>query len=166
MEFIHTSLLGFSVMPKFFRPKLADETGTFNPLHQVTLAEQINDYQRKDNQKSRGVTNGGIEHTLAGVGGLQALGNGTEYIGQKQSFVDVTGEEQSGIEFVCPLPREGKQEDCNHHRHSGGQNDLQEGTEGVTTVYIRRFLQLIGHTLEEGYHHEDIQTVFKADTYK
>ena len=166
MEFIHTSLLGFSVMPKFFRPKLAYETGTFNPLHQVTLAEQINDYQRKDNQKSCGVTDGRVEHTLTCVGGLEALRNHTEYIGQEQSLVDVTGEEQGGIEFVCPLPREGEQEDGNHHRHRGRQNNLQEGAEGVTTVYIGGFFQFIGNALKEGHHHKDVEAVFEADTCK
>ena len=75
---------------------------------------------------------------------------------------ELTREEHGCVEVVRPLPAEREEKDGNHHGNGERQNDLEEGAEGIRTVYVRRFLKLIGNTRKELTHHEDVQAVFEA----
>ena len=49
---------------------LSDDTGAFNPLHQVFLAEEINDNQREDDHQPGRISDGRVIETLPCIVGL------------------------------------------------------------------------------------------------
>ena len=143
---------------------LANETGTFNTLYQVLLAEEIHYYERSNDHDRRSISDSIVIYALSCVGSLEMLGNIYYVRHHKRSDVGVTGEEEVGVEVVGPLPREGEDEYSNHHRHRKRKNDLKEGSKCARTVNVCRLLKLVGNALEELTHHVDVKSGLKRET--
>jgi len=140
---------------------LSNDTGTLDTLYQVLLAEEVDNNKRKNNKYSAGIGNcfcvkvGTAGKSGKGDRNLNDIGHKLEACGSNG------GEEHTVIELIGPLPCEGEQENCYHHGNGQRKNYLKEGTEHAATVDVCRLLKLIGNSLEEVSHHEDVQTVLK-----
>ena len=140
---------------------LAYDTGSFNTLHKRLLTEKVQNHKGEDNHNTASIINRCIVKRLCRIAccSFQAFGDLQNIWHQVNCL---TREEDRGVEVIRPLPAEGEQEDGDHHGERERKNDLEEGTEGVGTVYVRRLLKFIRNSREELTHHEDVKTVLKA----
>ena len=141
--------------------KLTNKTGTLNTLNKVLLAEQVNDYQRQNDQQATGILNCVLIQSPTREGRI-AKRFGDLAIKSIHGLNIRIHEELVHVELVGPLPREGEQEDSNHHRYGKRQDDLEEGAEGVGAVHVSGFFQLVGNTGKELTHHKDVKSVLEG----
>ena len=149
--------------PKFTNQKLAYETGTLNTLYEISLTEEVKNDKRHNNHHTTGVlnyvvVNAGTCHVILS----KSTGNVLIYIRHHVNLVRCTelcGKEYARIELICPLPREGEEEDGNHHGNGKRYDNLEERTEYTRAVNVCRLLKLIGNALEELTHQVDVKTV-------
>ncbi len=140
-----------------------NDTGTFNPLDQITLCKTVQNDQRKNDQQAARVGNRRLVQVIGGEGGIntEPFGN-ADNVGKQPCYVLI--KEQIGIEGVGPLPCKGKQENRDHHRHRQRKNDTNVRFKHAGTVYISGFFQFVGNTFKELTHHKNIQTILKCQT--
>ena len=148
------------------------ETGVCDTLDEVSLAEEV-EYDKGSYNKHTGRI-----HYDSRKGSLCRIVTdknfftdslkrfrhcGPECVACKKNFVGV-GKEDICIENICPLPREGKNEDSDEHRNGARENDAEECFENTVTVNIRSFFKFVGNTAIELSHKVDKQTVLKCKT--
>ena len=145
--------------------KLTYETGTLDTLYKVLLTEEVHYYKRSDDHKARRILYNSFEESVYRVSVelyLEGAGHRNE-VGHCPRTV-WTVEEESGIELVCPLPREGEEEDCNHHRHGERKDYPEESVDNAGSINICGFLKLIRNTLEELTKHKYVKSVLESES--
>jgi len=108
---------------------LTNDTGTLDTLNYVLLAEAIDKDKRKDYQKSAGIGDTVIVKSLSYEGRISKTSGHLNYLCDQ--VVTLVGEEQTGIEGICPLPSKAEDEYCDHHRNAEGKDYTDERLENA-----------------------------------
>ena len=146
---------------------LSYDTGALDTLNEISLAEEVKNYERRYDQKTCGILYNVLVKSPSCEGLLEvkeARRNRLINVRHKIELVDLIHPEHRRIELVSPLPREREEEYRYHHGYGKRENDLEEGSEYSGSVNVCRLLKLVGNALEELSHKVYVKTVLKSKT--
>ena len=145
-------------------------TGRTYTLHKLPLCKEIKQDNGSDYHKCSGGKNGiGVSHGNGGLDTGISLDEGTQTfhdICKTGAYQTNVSEEHLGIESVCPLPYECKQETGSDDGLCFGKHDHEEGLEHSAAVNVRSFFHVRRDIPEELSDHVDIETVLKTHASK
>ena len=145
--------------------RLVCKTGGFNTLNKISLAEDIQNDQGKNYEKTCGILycnfKGLSVRACCFTEKVKRFGHcGPEFAARKKEAFGV-GKEGVDIEDVSPLPCESKDKYRDQHRTGDGEDDFEEGLEYTVTVDERGFFKFIRNAAVVAAHKEDKQAVLE-----
>jgi len=144
--------------------QLADDTGAFDTLNKVLLAEEVDYYKREHYEDRLSAVYRRCEQCLTRIAlDVQYSGDTLDLI-EKEDVLVIDYTEQTDVEIIRPLPCKREQEYRYQHRDRDRENDLEERLERTIAVDVRRLLKLIRHAREELSEHEYEQSVLERKT--
>ena len=140
---------------------VCSKSRTLDTLYQILLAEEVYYYERSYYHNSASISYSRVIQVLSRIIGSERRGD--SYYLRHQNRLG-RSEEEVRVEVVRPLPRECEQEYRYHHRYGQRQNDSNKRSDYTRTVYISRFLKLVGNASEELSQHKYVKSVLKRES--